>query len=79
MRVYTYITYISQSGEEKINRYKGFIGNIHIGDTTEIHGETCKVVKKQVRFEWDEISDLSKVKWIYGGKLQWLNQKQSTL
>lgn len=51
MRVYTYITYISQSGEERINRYKGFIGNIHIGDTTEIHGETCKVVKKQVRFE----------------------------
>ena len=61
MRVYTYITYISQSGEEKINRYKGFIGNIHIGDTTEIHGETCKVVKKQVRFEWDEISVLSEI------------------
>ena len=51
MRVYTYITYISQSGKERINRYKGFVGNIYIGDTTEIHGETCKVVKKQVKFE----------------------------
>ena len=51
MRVYTYITYISQSGEERINRYKGFVSNIHIGDTTEMHGETCKVVKKQVKFE----------------------------
>ena len=51
MRAYTYITYISQSGEERINRYKGFASTIHIADTTEIHGETCKVVKKQIRFE----------------------------
>ena len=61
MRAYTYITYISQSGEERINRYKGFASNIHTGDTTEIHGETCKVVKKQIRFEWYKISVLLEI------------------
>ena len=51
MSMYTYIIYATHSGEEKVWRSKGFVYNINIGNKIEMHGETCRVIGKQVRFE----------------------------
>lgn len=51
MSMYTYIIYAIQSGEEKMWRSKGFVSNVHIGSKIEMHGEICRVIDKQVRFE----------------------------
>lgn len=51
MSMYTYIIYVTQFGEEKVWRSKGFVDYIHIGSKIEMHGEICKVIGKKVGFE----------------------------